>query len=65
ARKKYEIKRYISEEQINALFKNEKKRTRVVSRLIFVKLLYRGKSVESAANEVGVVRRTSYLWLKE
>ncbi|MEM3265272.1 MAG: helix-turn-helix domain-containing protein [Thermoplasmata archaeon] len=64
-KKKYEIKRYISEEQINALIKNEKKRTRIIPRLIFVKLLYRGKSVDSAANEVGVVHRTGYLWLKE
>ncbi|MEM3455579.1 MAG: hypothetical protein QXT72_03370 [Candidatus Micrarchaeia archaeon] len=61
ARKKYVIKRYISEEQINALIKNEKKRTRVILRLIFVKLLYRGKSVESTANDVGVLHRTGYL----
>ncbi|MEM3265361.1 MAG: hypothetical protein QXH07_05355 [Thermoplasmata archaeon] len=32
---------------------------------MIIKLLYIGKSVDSAANEVGVVHRTDHLWLKE
>ena len=58
------VERKVSESDINRRIKEEKNRARIIPRLIFIKLLYGGKSVIEASKDVGVVKRVGYQWLE-
>jgi putative transposase len=57
------VEKKASEAEINRRIKEEKNRARIIPRLIFIKLLYHGKSVIEATKDVGVVKRVGYQWL--
>ena len=58
------VERRVSESEINKRIREEKNRARIIPRLIFIKLLYGGKSVIEASKDVGVVKRVGYQWLE-
>ena len=58
------VEKKASEAEINRRIKEEKNRARIIPRLIFIKLLYHGKSVIEATKDVGVVKRVGYQWLE-
>ncbi len=58
------VERKASESEINRKIKEEKIRARIIPRLIFIKLLYGGRSVIEASRDVGVVKRVGYQWLE-
>ena len=59
----YEVVKHMSAEELDKRIKKEKD-TRVLKRLYFIRYLYRGMSVEEAADLVGVTKATGYAWLK-
>ena len=59
----YEVVKHMSAEELDKRIEKEKD-TRVLKRLYFIKYLYRGMSVEEAADLVGVTKATGYAWLK-
>ena len=59
----YEVVKHMSAEELDERIKKEKD-TRVLKRLYFIRYLYRGMSVEEAADLVGVTKATGYAWLK-
>lgn len=59
-----ELKKHVSEADISRRIKEEKNRARIIPRLMFIKFLYRGKGVIDSAEDVGVVKRVGYQWLK-
>ena len=63
-RRSLTVERKVSESDINRRIKEEKNRARIIPRLIFIKLLYGGKSVIEASKDVGVVKRVGYQWLE-
>ncbi len=58
------VERHISVENITKRIKEEKHRARIIPRLTFIRLLYRGKSVIEAAEDAGIAKRAGYQWLK-
>ena len=59
----YEVVQHMPAEELDKRIKKEKD-TRVLKRLYFIRHLYRGMSVEEAAELVGVTKATGYAWLK-
>ncbi len=60
----YEVVRHLPAEELDKRIKKLEKDTRVLQRLYFIRHLYRGMSVEEAADLVGVTKATGYAWLK-
>ncbi len=60
----YEVARHLPAEELDKRIKKLEKDTRVLQRLYFIRHLYRGMSVEEAADLVGVTKATGYAWLK-
>ena len=56
------VERKVSESEINRKIKEKKNGARVIPCLIFIKLLYEGKSVTEVSKDVGVVKRVRYQW---
>jgi transposase len=54
---------HISEDELEGLIKHESSK-RFVERLVFIRSLYAGEEVETAAKKLGRCRATGYLWLK-
>ena len=55
--------KHLSEEELESLIKNEKSK-RFAERLIFIRNLYAGEDVKTAAKKLGRCKVTGYLWLK-
>ena len=60
----YEVVKYLPAEELDEKIKKLEKDTRVLQRLYFIRRLYRGMSVEEAADLVGVTKATGYAWFK-
>ena len=60
----YEVVKHLSVEELDTRIKKLEKDTRVLKRLYFIRYLYRGMSVEKAAELVGITKATGYDWLK-
>ena len=60
----YEVVKHLPAEELDKMIKGLEKDTRVLKRLYFIRYLYRGMSVEKAADLVGVTKATGYTWLK-
>jgi putative transposase len=60
----YEVVKHVPAEELDKRIKKLEKDTRVLKRLYFIRYLYRGMSVEEAADLVGVTKATGYAWLK-
>jgi transposase len=58
------VVKHLSEEDLESSIKNEKKK-RSLERLIFIRDLYSGTDVETAAKKLGRCRATGYNWLSE
>ena len=58
------VMKSVTEDELSRMISREKSRARIVSMLIFIRLLYRGMSVPRAASELAVSKRSCYLWLK-
>jgi len=56
------VVKHLSEEKLESLIKNEKSK-RFAERLIFIRSLYAGEKVETAAKKLGRCKVTGYLWL--
>jgi len=54
---------HLSEEELEGLIKNEKSK-RFAERLIFIRDLYAGETVETAISKLGRCRATGYWWLQ-
>ncbi|QEF94381.1 MULTISPECIES: IS630 family transposase [Methanothermobacter] len=60
----YEVIKHLSAEELDKRIKKLEKDTRVLQRLYFIRHLYRGMSVEEAADLAGTTKATGYAWLK-
>jgi putative transposase len=60
----YQVEKHIPMEELDRKIKKLEKDTRVLKRLYFIRYLYKGMSVEEAADLVGVTKATGYVWLK-
>ncbi|CAD7773849.1 Homeodomain-like domain protein [Candidatus Methanoperedenaceae archaeon GB50] len=60
----YEVAKRIPVEELGKRIKRLEKDTGVLKRLYFIGYLYRGMSVEEAAELVRVTEATGYVWLK-
>ncbi|CAD7767894.1 Homeodomain-like domain protein [Candidatus Methanoperedenaceae archaeon GB50] len=60
----YEVAKRIPVEELDKRIKRIEKDTRVLKRLYFIRYLYRGMSVEEAAELVRVIKATGYAWFK-
>lgn len=58
-----EVVRLLTDKEISNTISKERTRARIVPMLIFIRFLYRGKSVPEAASELGISKRSGYLWL--
>ena len=56
------VVKHLSEEELESLIKHEKNK-RFAERLIFIRSLYAGEEVETAAKKLGRCKTTGYLWL--
>ena len=63
-RRKYEVVRHLTVEDLDIIIKKLEKNIRVLKRLYFIRHLYRGMGVEDAADMVGATKKTGYDWLK-
>ena len=63
-RRTWEVKRHLSDIDLMNAIKKEKTRARIVPRLIFIRLLYRGMSIPQASSEMQIPKRLGYIWLK-
>jgi transposase len=54
---------HLSEEELESLIRNEKSK-RIAERLIFIRSLYSGEDVETAAKKLGRSRATGFWWLQ-
>jgi transposase len=57
------VVKHLSEEELESLIKNEKSK-RLAERLIFIRSLYSGEDVETAAKKLGRCRATGFWWLQ-
>jgi len=62
-KRKIPVERHLSERDLEGLIKRERDK-RFLERLIFIRNLYDGESVEKAAGKLGRVKATGYRWLK-
>ncbi len=60
----YEVIKHMPVEGLDRRIRKLEKDTRVLKRLYFIRYLYRGESVEKAADFVGITKATGYAWLK-
>jgi len=60
----YEVAKHLSVEELDKRIKKLEKDTRILKRLYFIRYLYRGVSVEEAAELAGVTKATGYAWLR-
>ena len=60
----YEVVKHMPVEKLNKRIKKLKKDAKVLKRLYFIRYLYKGMSIEEAAELVGVTKATGYEWLK-
>ncbi len=60
----YEVIKHLPAEELDKRIKKLEKDTRVLQRLYFIRHLYRGMSVEEAADLVGITKATGYAWLR-
>ena len=56
------VVKHLSEAELESLIKNEKSK-RFAERLFFIRSLYAGEKVETAAKKLGRCKTTGYLWL--
>lgn len=56
------VVKHLSEEELESLIKNERSK-RFAERLFFIRSLYAGEKVETAAKKLGRCKTTGYLWL--
>ncbi|MCL4334159.1 MAG: helix-turn-helix domain-containing protein [Candidatus Thermoplasmatota archaeon] len=61
----WEVRRHISESDLLKAIKSERVRARIVPRLMFIRLLYKGMSVPKASSEMKIQKRLGYIWLKK
>ena len=57
------VVKHLSEEELESLIRNEKGK-RLAERLIFIRSLYSGEDVETAAKKLGRCRATGFWWLQ-
>lgn len=57
------VEKHVSEEELEGLIRRERDK-RFAERLIFIRSLYDGETVEKAAARLGRCKVTGYLWLK-
>ena len=57
------VLKHLSEEELESLIKNEKSK-RHAERLIYIRSLYSGEDVETAAKKLGRCRATGFWWLQ-
>ncbi|MCL6002411.1 MAG: helix-turn-helix domain-containing protein [Thermoplasmatales archaeon] len=60
----WEVKKHITDSDLLNAIKRERTRARVVPRLMFIRLLYKGMSVPEASSEMKIQKRLGYIWLK-
>jgi putative transposase len=60
----YVVVKHLPAEELDKRIKKLEKDTRVLKRLYFIRHLYKGMSVEEAADLVGITKATGYTWLK-
>lgn len=58
------VVRHMTETQLAKAIKMEKAHARIVRRLLFIELLYKGVSVPKASRMINVSKKIGYLWLK-
>lgn len=58
-----DVIRSVTEYDLSRMISREKSRARIIPMLIFIRLLYKGRSVPEAASDLGVSKRSGYLWL--
>ena len=64
-RRTWKVKRHLSDTDLINAIKKEKTRTRIVPRLMFIRLLYKGISVPQASSEMQIPKRLGYIWLNK
>ena len=57
------VERHLSEDELERLIREEREK-RLLERLIFIRNLYDGESVEKAAGKLGRGKQTGYNWLR-
>ncbi|MCW6158002.1 MAG: helix-turn-helix domain-containing protein [Thermoplasmatales archaeon] len=62
-RRTREVARIVTENELSGMISRERSRARIVPMLIFIRMLYKGKSVPEATSELGISKRSGYLWL--
>jgi len=62
--KAFFVQKHLSEAELEDLIKHERNK-RFLERLIFIRNLYDGEKVETAAKKLGRCRATGYLWLEK
>jgi len=61
---KNSVEKHLSKRELEGLIKQEKEK-RLLERLIFIRDLYDGETVEKAAGKLGRVKQTGYNWLEK
>lgn len=59
------VEKHLTAEELDHKIRGLKQEVKVLKKLLFIKSLYQGESVEKSANMVGVTKATGYNWLKE
>ena len=59
-----DVVKSVPENELSGMISRERSRARIVPMLIFIRMLYKGKSVPEAASELNVSKRSGYLWLE-
>ena len=59
-----DVVKSVPENELSWMISRERSRARIVPMLIFIRMLYKGKSVPEAASELSVSKRSGYLWLE-
>jgi len=62
-KRKILVERHLSEDELERLIREEREK-RLLERLIFIRNLYDGESVEKAAGKLGRGKQTGYNWLR-
>ena len=64
-RRTLEVKKHLSDTDLINAIKKERTRARIVPRLMFIRLLYKGMSVPQASSEMQIPKRLGYIWLNK
>jgi len=62
--REYQVAKQISLNDLEKTIKAKEKDLRVLKRLYFIRLLYRGHVIEEASEKIGITMPTAYEWLK-